>query len=194
MPLTDPAARAPIHKRAIEINGYRRDDGLFDIEATLADTKSYVFTTVERGGIPVGDRLHGMAMRLTVDETLTIVACEAAMDDTPYRLCPEVAPNFSRLAGLRIGRGFTKAAAERVGGPEGCTHLRELLAQMATVAFQTVAPLRRASGSADVTKSRDVTSLLIDSCYAYSAKGDLVRRRWPEFYQGEGPVADQQAS
>jgi hypothetical protein len=45
-----------------------------------------------------------------------------------------------------------------------------------------------------VTKSRDVTSLLIDSCYAYSAKGDLVRRRWPEFYQGEGPVADQQAS
>jgi hypothetical protein len=72
--------------------------------------------------------------------------------------------------------------------------LRELLAQMATVAFQTVAPLRRASGSADVTKSRDVTSLLIDSCYAYSAKGDLVRRRWPEFYEGEGPVADQQAS
>jgi hypothetical protein len=189
MPLTDPVAREPLHKRAIEINGYRRADGLFDIEATLADTKSYEFTTFERGAIHPGDRLHGMALRMTVNESLTIIACEAVMDDTPYRLCPEVAPNFARLAGLRIGRGFLKAAAERVAGPEGCTHLRELLQQVATVAFQTIAPLRR-----DV-RSRDMTALLIDSCYAYAGKGDLVRRRWPDLYTGVASLdADQAVS
>ncbi len=43
MPLSDPAPRKPLHKRANECRGYRRDDGLWDIEAHMTDTKSYVF-------------------------------------------------------------------------------------------------------------------------------------------------------
>ena len=35
MPLTQPAERARMHTRAIEINGYSRTDGLYDIEAHL---------------------------------------------------------------------------------------------------------------------------------------------------------------
>ena len=41
MPLSPPAARDPLHTRRIEINGYRRADGLFDIEGRLTDTKPF---------------------------------------------------------------------------------------------------------------------------------------------------------
>ena len=33
MPLSPPVEREALHRRAIELNGYRRTDGLFDIEA-----------------------------------------------------------------------------------------------------------------------------------------------------------------
>jgi hypothetical protein len=174
MPLSPPVEREPIHKREIVIRGYRRSDGLFDIEAQLADSKSYAFDLGDRGPLAAGEKVHGMTMRITVDDTFMITAVEAAMDNTPYGVCPQVAPNFSRLAGLRIGKGFLKAATELVGGAEGCTHLRELLAQMGTVAFQTIAPLKMRDGGAKLATG------LLNTCHAYAADGELVRRRWPE--------------
>lgn len=41
MPLKQPAERERLHTRAIEINGYRRADGRYDIEAHLTDSKSF---------------------------------------------------------------------------------------------------------------------------------------------------------
>jgi Protein of unknown function (DUF2889) len=178
MPLSPPAEREPIHRRAIVIDGYRRDDGLFDIEATLADTKSYEFDLGDRGTLIPGDRIHGMAMRITVDSDFLITGVDAAMDHTPYLICPGAVPKFDRLVGLRIGKGFLKAVAERVGGTEGCVHLRELLAQMATVAFQTIGPLRAR------TQNKSNAALLLNTCHAFAADGELVRRRFPELAQG----------
>src|SRR3954451_8363882 len=43
MPLSPPAPREMLHRRAIDIRGWRRDDGLYDIEAHLLDTKAYPF-------------------------------------------------------------------------------------------------------------------------------------------------------
>jgi hypothetical protein len=40
---------------------------------------------------------------------LAIVAVEAATEHGPYALCPEIAPSFQALVGLRIGPGFTRA-------------------------------------------------------------------------------------
>ena len=99
-----------------------------------------------------------MWLRLTVDDERRIVACEAASDHTPYAICPAAAPNFARLAGLQIKPGFLKEAARRVGGTLGCTHLRELLQQMATTAYQTIDPARAkreadAAGEADTPGS-----------------------------------------
>ena len=143
MPLSPPASRETLHRRLIDMHGYRRADGLFDIEGHLEDTKTYPFGNLDRGTIEPGVPLHGMWLRLTVDEDLVIVACEAATDFSPYSVCPQAAPNFAALEGVRIGPGFTRAVKERVGGVHGCTHLREMLAQMATVAFQTIYPVRR---------------------------------------------------
>ena len=43
MPLSPPAPREPIHTRAIDLRGYRREDGLWDIEGHLTDVKCYDF-------------------------------------------------------------------------------------------------------------------------------------------------------
>src|SRR5208337_2953744 len=142
MPLTEAAARDLLHTRDIQIRGYRRADGLYDIEAQLADAKSYGFVNQDRGYVDAGEKLHGMWLRLTLNETMTIVASEAATDYAPYAVCPSAAPAFARLTGLRIKPGFLREATHRVGGVAGCTHLRELLQQMATTAFQTIGPYR----------------------------------------------------
>lgn len=178
MPLSPPASRSLLHSRDIALRGFQRDDGLFDVEAHLTDTKTYPLANQHRGGIPAGEPLHGMWMRLTVNEDMEIVRCEASTDFAPYGVCPQAAPNFARLEGVRIGPGFGRAVKERVGGTVGCTHLRELLGQMATVAFQTLYPVRRRREQE--ARSASARSPLIGTCLAYAPDSPVVRERWPE--------------
>ena len=200
MPLTQAVAREKLHTRDIQICGYRRADGLFDIEAQLADAKSYGFVNQDRGYVGAGEKLHGMWLRLTLDDTMTIVASEAATDHAPYAVCPSAAPAFSSLAGLRIKPGFLRDATLRVGGSVGCTHLRELLQQIATTAFQTIGPYRvwreaqdrgevaeRGSDKLDARIAQKMVAsggAIVNTCRAYASDGEIVRRRWPELYTG----------
>jgi hypothetical protein len=197
MPLPAPAERELLHLRDIALRGYRRADGLFDIEAHLVDTKTSGFGNESSGGeTPPGTPVHGMWLRLTVDGAMTIVACEAAMDFTPYAACPGAAPNFARLAGLRIGPGFNRAVAERVGGVLGCTHLRELLGQMATTAYQTLYPFRARKERAEEARRaaagepapREVPAL-VGTCIAYAPDSPVTLARWPWLRDAAGPVA-----
>lgn len=197
MPLSPPAPREALHTRAITITGYQRADGMFDIEAALTDTKTYSFPNDNRGTIEAGEPLHGMFLRLTVDAAMRIHKAEAATDYAPYAVCPGAAPAFGRLEGLTIGRGFLKAANQAVGGPIGCTHLRELLQQMATTAFQTIKPAR-AKQELDRERTKPVGDALdarisrhfgggeaiVDTCLAYASDGAIVRQRWPHLYTG----------
>jgi hypothetical protein len=185
MPLSDPAPREPSHTRHIECRGFKRVDGLWDIEGHMTDVKSYAFKNNWRGEIAPGTPLHEMWIRITVDHTLTIQAIEAVTDYAPFRLCPDITPNFQRLQGLRIGPGFTSRVRELVGGIEGCTHLVELMGPIATTAFQTM------SGSRD-RKERDPSKPrrrppMIDTCHAFASDGEVVRDGYPEFYTGPKP-------
>ena len=199
MPLSPPQERELLHSRDIVLRGYRRADGNYDIEAQLTDTKSYGFANRDRGYVAAGEPIHGMWLRLTVDDQRRIVACEAASDHTPYTVCPAAAPNFARLAGLQIKPGFLKEAARRVGGTLGCTHLRELLQQMATTAYQTIDPARAkreadAAGEADVPGSDRLDTriaakmggapAILNTCIAYGTDSPVVQRRWPQLYTG----------
>src|SRR6195952_3590982 len=142
MPLSPSAERERLHTRAIEINGYRRTDGQYDIEAHLTDIKSFGQTNFDRGYIAAGDPVHDMWLRLTVDEEMHIRAVEAVSDKTPYVMCPTAAPNFAKLVGMQIKAGFLREANHVVGGKVGCTPPRELLQQGATTAFQTINPAK----------------------------------------------------
>ena len=77
-------------------------------------------------------------------------------------MCGDIAPDFKKLIGLRIGGGFHRAVRERLGGVHGCTHIVELLGPVATTAFQTVSSgkareLNRAhrDKTGDAAKPRD---------------------------------------
>jgi hypothetical protein len=199
MPLTPPQERELLHSRDIVLRGYQRADGLYDIEAQLTDSKSYGTANRDRHYIEAGEPIHGMWLRITVDETRRIVDCEAASDYTPYAICPTAAPNFSRLVGLQIKPGFLREAAALVGGTVGCTHLRELLQQMATTAYQTIDPFR-AKREADVAGDPDTPGsdslderatskmggapAILNTCIAYGTESPVVQRRWPDLYTG----------
>lgn len=187
--LSPPAPRALLHLRDISLRGYEREDGLFDIEAHLTDTKTYGFDNADRAGgrIEPGEPLHEMRMRLTVDADMQITACEAATLHGPHAMCPDITPNFARLAGLRIGPGFLRAAKERVGGVHGCTHLVELLQPLGTVAFQTLYAVRakRAKQALTAGSASARPPALLNTCHAYATDSEVVAKRWPQFYTGE---------
>ncbi|WP_207539739.1 DUF2889 domain-containing protein [Sabulicella rubraurantiaca] len=185
MPLSAPAPRQLHHLRDIALRGYLRDDGLVDIEAHLTDTKTYGFPSEHRGQVNPGEALHGMWVRMTINTDMMITECEAVTDYSPFDICPGATPNFRKLAGLSIGPGFNRAVNEVVGGVQGCTHLREVLAQMATVAFQTMWPIRhrrqqeqRTAEEGGAPRRRPA---LLGTCHAYAPNSSVVRRKWPEW-------------
>ena len=181
MPLSEAAPRKPLHTRDIKLHGYQREDGQFDIEAELIDTKAYPFD-IDGRPIPVGAPLHHMRARITGNEHLVITSAEAVTESGPFSICGGGAESFSRLAGLTIRPGFLRAANERLGGIKGCTHIRELLQQMATVAFQTSYPVR---AKRDEKKPASTPPRLLNTCHAYDSAGDVIKRRFPAFYTGE---------
>jgi hypothetical protein len=182
MPLSTPVGRKPMHTRTVTCRGYLRDDGLWDIEGHLVDTKPFDIPSEDRGGtIPAGAPLHEMWIRLTVDTDLLVHDAEACTDHGPYGICGNITGNFKRLKGLTIKSGWTLKTRQLLGGTQGCTHLVELLGPVGTTAFQTIyaARVRREAGKALTQRPG-----LIDSCHAYAADGPIVLRRWPQFHTG----------
>lgn len=180
MPLDPPAERERLHTRRYEFGGYRRADGLWDIEGHLRDTKSYSFANHDRGEIKTGEPIHEMWLRLTVDDSLRIVDIEATTEYGPFAICPQAAPYFARLKGLKIGPGFRHRVNERVGGIHGCTHLRELMGPLATTAFQTIMPIKSRERGETPARSRPG---LLNTCYAYAEDSEVVRRIWPQHHR-----------
>lgn len=183
MTLSDPAPRELLHQRDIRLSGYRRADGLFDVDAEITDAKTYELALESRTAGP-GEPLHRMRMRITIDAALTIVAAEAATEAGPFLTCTGGAASFGRLTGLTIRPGFVREAMARLGGTAGCTHIRELVQQMATVAFQTLVGQR-----ANPPDPAEIAARMVNSCHAYAADGAVVRRRWPDRYTGPDRAA-----
>ncbi|HXV24229.1 MAG TPA: DUF2889 domain-containing protein, partial [Alphaproteobacteria bacterium] len=178
--LSEPAKRRHLHTRTIIAEGYARDDGLWDIEGRLTDTKTYGFANRDRGRIEAGDPLHDMRVRLTVDLDLRIHRIEATTEASPYRICPDIAPNYRKLEGVVIGPGWRTRIRDVAGGREGCTHISELLGAMATAAYQTLYAERARRGAPPLAGEGKRPSW-VDSCYALRAEGEVVRREWPHY-------------
>jgi hypothetical protein len=183
MPLSEPVGRKPMHTRTVQCRGYLRDDGLWDIEGHLVDTKPFDIPSEDRGGsIQAGEPLHEMWIRLTVDTDLVVHEAEARTDHGPYAICGDISARFKALEGLAIKSGWTLKTRELLGGTKGCTHLVELLGPVATTAFQTVYAARV---KRDAQRPASQRPGLIDTCHAYAADGPIVLRRWPQFYTGK---------
>jgi hypothetical protein len=186
MPLPKHQKRRLLHDREISCRGYVRDDGLIEIEAQLTDTKPFDIQNKDRGGkIIAGEALHGMAVRIALDQEMTIREAAAAMDDTPYNYCKQVEPAYASLVGISIGPGWRGKIRDRVGGAKGCTHLTELLPVVATTAFQTLVSLQQQMEQDSSTEDySDYVPHLINTCRSHAEDSPVVRDNWPEFYRG----------
>jgi hypothetical protein len=178
--LSTPAPRNPLHTREITFQGYAREDGLWDIEAHLRDFKFHPFTTGGKTWEP-GQAFHDMWGRITVNTELIIQAIEVAMDSHPHPECPQVIPPMDALIGARLGKGWRKTINEHLGGIKGCTHLRELLSNIATAAFQSIP-------GALFDPDDNKPPLYLGTCKSWDFDGPVVMRVYPKFYKWKPTV------
>jgi hypothetical protein len=181
MSLPPSVPREELHLRRVELRGYRRHDGLYDVEACILDTKAHSMTFDSGRHLAAGEPLHHMAIRLVIDEDLNVIDVIASTDASPYSICRTAPETLQCLKGLRIGAGWSAAIRQRLSGRHGCTHLVELLKPLATVAFQSLTQVRHAKPTPVDTNGKPRK---IDSCYAYASDREIVRRLWPEFFDG----------
>lgn len=183
MPLPTPSPRTHLHTRAVTYTGFHREDGLWDIEAHMSDTKTYTLERSERGVMPPGTPVHGMAIRITVDDGFTIRAIDSSMDHTPFGECQQGRDPMQQMVGATMGPGWRQAIERTLGGIGGCTHLRELLFNMATAAYQTIPAyrerLRRQSGAPSTESAEPPYHL--GKCIAWDFDGPVVARHYPRF-------------
>lgn len=190
MPLPAATPRRHVHTRAIDYKGFEREDGLWDIEAHMTDTKTYSFRNNWRGDVAVGEPLHEMLLRVTIDDDFVITDVIAATDHSPFEMCPEITPVYKSLVGIKMGLGWRKAIRMKVGGVDGCTHLTELLFPMATVAMQTIWPLmrhRKNQADSDVGESSK-RPMVLNTCHAWSTESAVVKENAPKYYTGPDKI------
>lgn len=191
MALSAPAQRRHLHTRTIHCEGFERDDGLFDIEARVVDTKTYPMELFERGVVAPGESVHDMELRLTVDLELVVRDIEVAANHGPHPECKTVAPAYRALIGAQLTRGWRQAVHEAVGGDKGCTHLRELLMPAATVAFQTSTIRSKYNAGAIMHGRFDPDApppRFVGACKAWATDSKQVQRHFPLHYKPKAPA------
>ncbi|MCB2108764.1 MAG: DUF2889 domain-containing protein [Rhodobacteraceae bacterium] len=190
MPLPESEiSRELVHTRTVKVEGYQRSDGLWDIDGWLTDTKPYSFPNHDRGEIKAGEPLHGMGLRITIDNDMKIVDAVAVTDHSPYAICSKITPNFKKLIGLVIKPGFNTAVKQRLGGVEGCTHLVELLGPMGTTAFQSLVG-RRFAEMKKMMETGERRPPMLDSCHTWASDGEVIKRDFPKFYKPKDKAAE----
>jgi hypothetical protein len=189
MTLPPPAPQRQLkHHRQMDVQVFVREDGLWEVDATLVDTKTRTIQTVQ-GPRPPGEPLHDMLLRLVIDRQLNVVAAGAQTRAMPYEgTCGEHGDAYGRLVGLNLGRGFRQGLKERVGGVLGCTHISELAQVLPTAVIQGFA------GEVIDTRGDDGQQpFQIDRCHALRSDGEAVRQFYPRWYRPAHPSLSETA-
>lgn len=178
MPLSPPVPRTAQHLRRVTYRSFERADGLWDIEGELHDSKEYDARHVRDASRMrlAGEPIHHMFLRVTIDRDLVVHAIEATMDDHPLGGCPEALSSLQRMVGCGMTRGWRKAIQTHLGGVEGCTHIRELLFNLATAAFQSLPSVFSDNLNGDPPRH-------LGQCKGWDFHGEGVRTFYPQFYR-----------
>ena len=175
MPLSTPTvARTPQHIRQVNYRSFERADGLWDIEGELLDTKAIDQPRPNGDGVrKAGEPIHHMLIRVTVNTQLQVQAIEACMHAHPVQGCPGALDAMQRMVGCSMARGWRKSIDTHLAGVAGCTHMRELLQNMATAAFQSIV-------SAFSTQ-HDQPPAYLGRCTGWNFNGPAVAQYYPQF-------------
>lgn len=165
--------RKLIHTRQVTCKGYQRDDGLFEVEGNLEDVRDVnCYDRQRQVLVQAGRTLHGMRLRIVLDEALRIVEASARTEYSPHGECRHAGQSYAALKGLTIGPGFMATVKERFRGVKGCTHLTELVGAVATTAVQTAISAREQMAGLPEANSAGNSIGLVDSCHAWRRGGE----------------------
>ncbi len=190
MPLSPSNARRVLkHTRTISVEAFARDDGLWDLDAHITDVKTrdgQLRSGLRAAGVP----WHDLWLRLTIDSQMHILDVEAVSDWVPYPgFCQTIAPDYRKLIGLSLHKGFRKHLLERLGGTAGCTHLTELAQILPTAAIQAFAGevVRVQEGQNEPAQVAGQTRpFQLDRCHALRVDGPAVAQFYPQWVAGAG--------
>jgi hypothetical protein len=182
MSLSSPISRRALkHTRAIQIQAFLRDDGLWDIDARITDIKTQDLHLIA-GMRPAGNPVHDLWLRLTIDAQMTVVDAEASSDAVTYPgYCASVGPSYEKMIGLNLMSGFRQGLKERLGGIAGCTHLTELAQILPTAAIQAFAGEGMGHGKAAAGDTQNQKPFQLDRCHALRADGAAVAKYYPRW-------------
>jgi hypothetical protein len=185
MPLPQPIARRALrHTRAITVEAFAREDGLWDLDAHITDIKTWD-ATFASGIRAAGDPVHDLRLRITIDRQMNVVDACAASDAVPYPgHCDTVAPAYAKLVGLNLMQGFRHALRERLHGILGCTHLTELAQILPTAAVQAFAGDEFHTGDAANDRDPEIKPFQLDRCHALRTDGLAVAKYYPRWTVG----------
>ncbi|MEJ6006094.1 DUF2889 domain-containing protein [Paucibacter sp. AS339] len=187
MPLSIPSAeRRLMHRRAIDVQVFARDDGLYEVEAELTDTKT-TDMSVAGGTRLAGEPIHAMRLHLAIDQQLTIHAATSVSEWMPYPgSCDQHGDAYARLVGLNLMKGFRLGVKDRLAGTKGCTHLTELCQVLPSAVIQAFAGtvIDTQEGSA-----AGQAPFQIDRCHALRSDGATVQTHYPRWYRKPGTAS-----
>lgn len=147
-----------VSKRDIGIEAFELENGNLMLEATLLDP------------------YHLIRLNIHIEpSTKTIINVKSEFANHPHQNCPFVAQKAKLLLGLKIGRGITKMILQRIGGSEGCVHLKELALE--TINFAATALIGYDEGFGLMSRDFNIQDekqkfelskkLLRNTCYIY---------------------------
>lgn len=192
------SSRRHVHTRSIRVDAWVRDDGLWDLEAVLVDTKSRDFQ-LATGVRPAGEPVHDMNLRVTIDASLNILDAHARTAASPYPgYCDDFGDAYRALVGLNLLKGFRGALRERLGGVRGCTHLTEMAAVLPTAAVQAFAGEvyhpRDAAHESPEDAAHGRKPFQLDHCHALRTDGPAVALYYPRWFRAPSQASATDAS
>ena len=167
-----------IHTRRYEVRTYKVDDSRFILRGVVVEEKPPGLYIKED---PEVLWVHHMVVDLEVAfPSFTIEKVSVTFNEHPHTHCVDIIPDYDRLVGVSIARGYNNKVKELFGGPRGCTHIGALLTAMGPVAIQSGWSMRAGSGN---NKSREEMTpeerersyaMNLNTCHMWDENGDMV--------------------
>jgi len=181
------------HTRAIEIEAYSREDGLWDIEARIRDIKTKDMP-LAIGSRKAGTPIHDLGLRITITTEFDIVAAEAVTAAAPFpSTCGAITPDYSKLVGMNLLKQFRYQVKNALGATQGCTHLTELAQILPTAAVQAFAgeviQMNEDGGQDGNNTASDINQkqpFQLDRCHALRLDGAVVATYYPRWVKQPG--------
>lgn len=163
------------------MNSFLREDGLWELEASLLDYKAYDFPK-RNGSIKVaGSPVHNMKICLLVTEGGEVSDVCARYDDAPYdQICSAIEAAYKGLVGLHLLRNFRNAVKDRFSRTSGCTHMSELVVLLPTVFIQSLSASRNRKEANSGKKP-----FQLEGCHALALTSPVVKEFYPDWYVNE---------